>query len=90
MDLGQRIAQDDEVHHHEGGEESDTDPPKDDACGGHPYGEARVLHVYGLLQARREEPEPACRRLEVALALCTRLGARLEAERIERVAATLR
>ena len=49
-----------------------------------------VFHVYGLLQARREGPEPACRRLEAALALWTRLGACLEAERIERVAATMR
>ena len=56
----------------------------------YPYGEARVLHVYGRLHARREEPEPARRRLEAALAICTRLSARLEAERIERVATTLR
>jgi hypothetical protein len=56
----------------------------------YPYGEARVLHVYGLLHARRERPEPACRRLQAALALCTRLGACLEAEQIERAAATLR
>ena len=49
-----------------------------------------VFHVYGLLHARREEPELACRRLEAALAIYTRLGARLEAERIERVAATMR
>ena len=54
------------------------------------YGEAPVLHVYGLLHARREEAEPARRRLEAALAICTRLSARLEAERIERVATTLR
>jgi hypothetical protein len=55
----------------------------------YPYGEARVPHVYGLLHARRERPEPARRWLEAALALCARLGACLEAERIERVAATL-
>jgi Flp pilus assembly protein TadD len=54
------------------------------------YGEARVLHVYGLLHARREESEPAGRRLEAALAICLRLGARLEAEQIERVIAHLR
>ena len=56
----------------------------------YPYGEARVLHVYGRLHARREEPEPARRRLEAALAICTRLGACLEAEQIERVVAHLR
>jgi tetratricopeptide (TPR) repeat protein/transcriptional regulator with XRE-family HTH domain len=56
----------------------------------YPYGEARVLHVYGLLHARREEPEAACRRLEAALAICTRLGACLEAEQIERIVAHLR
>ena len=56
----------------------------------YPFGEARVLHVYGLLHARREEPGPARRRLQAALAICTRLGARLDAERIERVATTLR
>ena len=56
----------------------------------YPYGEARILHVSGLLHARKAEPGRARRRLEAALAICTRLGARLEAEQIERVVAHLR
>jgi tetratricopeptide (TPR) repeat protein len=55
----------------------------------YPYGEARLLHVYGLLHKQRGEPQLARTRLEAALAIFRRLGARKDLERIEQVLATL-
>jgi tetratricopeptide (TPR) repeat protein len=49
-----------------------------------PYAEARLLQVYGALLARRGEAEPACARLEEALAIFQRLGARKDSEQVER------
>jgi transcriptional regulator with XRE-family HTH domain/tetratricopeptide (TPR) repeat protein len=49
----------------------------------YPYAEARLLHVYGEMHAQKGEPETARERLEVALAIFRRLGARRDAERVE-------
>jgi transposase len=46
----------------------------------YPYAEARLLHVYGLMHAQKGGPEPARERLEAALALFRRLGARKDAD----------
>ena len=43
----------------------------------YPYAEARLLHVHGCLPIQKGEPEAARERLEVALALFRRLGARM-------------
>jgi tetratricopeptide (TPR) repeat protein len=43
---------------------------------GYPYGEARLLQVAGDLYVQMGQPELARERLEAALALATRLGAR--------------
>jgi tetratricopeptide (TPR) repeat protein len=50
----------------------------------YPHGEGRLLHVYGLLHARQGEPARARERLDAALAIFTRLGARKDVERVER------
>ena len=55
----------------------------------YPYAEARLLHVYGLMHARRGEPEAARERLREALAIFRRLGARKDVERAERVLTSL-
>jgi tetratricopeptide (TPR) repeat protein/transcriptional regulator with XRE-family HTH domain len=49
----------------------------------HPYAEARLLHLYGQLLAKRQEPAPARERLEAALAIFQRLGARGDVRRVE-------
>jgi tetratricopeptide (TPR) repeat protein len=49
----------------------------------YPYGEARMLHTYGLMHAQKGEPAPARERLEEALAIFRRLGARKDIERTE-------
>jgi tetratricopeptide (TPR) repeat protein/transcriptional regulator with XRE-family HTH domain len=49
----------------------------------YPYAEARLLHVYGLLPADKDEPGQARARLEEALSIFERLGARTDAERVE-------
>jgi hypothetical protein len=49
----------------------------------YPYGEARLLHVYGEMHAKRGELGPARERLEDALAIFRRLGARKDAEPVE-------
>jgi tetratricopeptide (TPR) repeat protein len=54
----------------------------------YPYGEARLLHVYGQMHVAKGEPGPARERLEAALAIFRRLGARLDVERVERALAT--
>jgi tetratricopeptide (TPR) repeat protein len=55
----------------------------------YPYGEARLLHVYGLLHKQRGEPELARTRLEAAQAIFQRLGARKDIEQTEALLATL-
>jgi tetratricopeptide (TPR) repeat protein len=49
----------------------------------YPYAEGRLLHAYGEMHAQKGEPEPARERLEAALAIFRRLGARKDAERTE-------
>jgi tetratricopeptide (TPR) repeat protein len=55
----------------------------------YPYAEARLLQVHGQLHAEQGEPEQAQERLEAALAIFRRLGARKDVERTEQVLATL-
>ena len=55
----------------------------------YPYAEARLLHVHGQLLAVQGEPELARKRLEAALAIFRRLGARKDLERTEQLVATL-
>jgi tetratricopeptide (TPR) repeat protein len=55
----------------------------------YPYGEGRLLHVYGAMHVHKGELEPACERLEAALAVFRRLGARKDAERVEQTLSTL-
>jgi tetratricopeptide (TPR) repeat protein len=54
-----------------------------------PHIEGRLLHVYGLLHVAKEEPGPAQERLEAVLAICRRLGACKDAERVEQALADL-
>ena len=51
----------------------------------YPYGEGRLLHVYGQMHAQKGEPGSARERLEAALAIFGRLGARPDMERAEHV-----
>jgi tetratricopeptide (TPR) repeat protein/DNA-binding XRE family transcriptional regulator len=55
----------------------------------YPYAEARLLHVYGEMHAQRGEPPRARERLEAALAIFRRLGARKDVEHVEQVIANL-
>jgi transposase len=55
----------------------------------YPYAEARLLHVYGRLQAQKGEPEAAQERLEGALAIFARLGAPTDAGQVEQALAGL-
>jgi tetratricopeptide (TPR) repeat protein len=55
----------------------------------YPYAEARLLHGYGGMHVQKGEPEPARERLEAALAIFRRLGARKDAERAEQTLASL-
>jgi hypothetical protein len=55
----------------------------------YPYAEGRLLHVYGLLHAQRNEPEVAQERLAAALAIFGRLGARRDADQVEQTLTTL-
>ena len=45
----------------------------------HPYSEARLLHIYGEMHVHKGEMGPARERLEAALAIFRRLGARKDA-----------
>ena len=54
----------------------------------YPYAEACLLHVSGALHAQKGEPEPACERLEAALEIFRRLGARKDVESVEQALAT--
>jgi tetratricopeptide (TPR) repeat protein len=49
----------------------------------YPYGEGRLLHVYGAMHVQKGKLEPAREQLETALATFWRLGARKDAERVE-------
>ncbi len=49
----------------------------------YPYGEARLLHVYGTLHVQQADPDRARRWLEAALVIFRRLGACIDAERVE-------
>jgi tetratricopeptide (TPR) repeat protein/transcriptional regulator with XRE-family HTH domain len=49
----------------------------------YPYAEGRLLHVQGRLHLQSGEPEIAQARLEAALAIFRRLGARHDAEQVE-------
>jgi hypothetical protein len=55
-----------------------------------PYAEARLLQVYGMLLARCDKREPACTRLDEALAIFQRLGARKDNEQVEHDLAAIR
>jgi tetratricopeptide (TPR) repeat protein len=55
----------------------------------YPYAEARLLQVYGELHLHKAEPEPARERLEAALAIFQRLGARRDAVCTEQALSTL-
>jgi tetratricopeptide (TPR) repeat protein len=55
----------------------------------YPYAEARLLHIHGTLHARRSEPGPARERLEAALTIFRRLGAREDGERVQQALGTL-
>jgi tetratricopeptide (TPR) repeat protein len=55
----------------------------------YPYAEARLLHVYGQMHAQMGEPVPARERLQEALAIFRRLGARKDAERAEKTLTAL-
>jgi hypothetical protein len=55
----------------------------------YPYGEARLLQVYGQLLAQGSDLEPARDCLEAALTIFRRLGARNDVERAEQLLATL-
>ena len=54
-----------------------------------PYAEGRLLHVYGEMNVQKGKPEPAGERLEAALAIFRRLGARKDAGPVERALADL-
>jgi hypothetical protein len=54
-----------------------------------PYAEGRLLYAYGLLHIRQDEPEPARERLDAALVIFLRLGARKDAEQADRAIGTL-
>jgi tetratricopeptide (TPR) repeat protein len=55
----------------------------------YPYAEGRLQHVYGQMHAQKGEPGPARERLEAALAIFKRLGARKDAEHVEQALSTL-
>jgi tetratricopeptide (TPR) repeat protein len=55
----------------------------------YPYAEAHALCEYGVLHAKKGEPQRARGRLEEALAIFRRLGARKDLERTEQLLTTL-
>jgi hypothetical protein len=55
----------------------------------YPHGEARLLHVNGLLHIQQGGPDPARQRLAAALAIFRRLGARRDAVHVEQAVAAL-
>ena len=54
-----------------------------------PHAEGRLLHSCGIHRCMKGEPGPARARLEAALVIFRRLGARKGIERVEQVLATL-
>ena len=54
-----------------------------------PYAEARTLQVYGLMYCQKGESQAARERLEAALAIFRRLGARKDVEHTEQLLAKL-
>jgi hypothetical protein len=54
-----------------------------------PYVEGRLLHVSGTMLARKGQPVPARQRLEEAVAVLRRLGARKAAAQVESSIAAL-
>jgi hypothetical protein len=55
----------------------------------YPHGEGRLLEVYGRLHLARGEPVAGRERLEAALAVFLRLGARKDVERVEQLLSVL-
>jgi tetratricopeptide (TPR) repeat protein len=55
----------------------------------YPYAEARLLHVYGQMSVHTRQLELARERLEAALAIFQRLGARKDIKQIEQTMAAL-
>jgi hypothetical protein len=55
----------------------------------YPYAEGRLLHVYGQLHLAQGKAGPARERLEAALAIFRRLGARKDAERVSQAIGSL-
>jgi tetratricopeptide (TPR) repeat protein len=56
-------------------------------CMPYPYAEARALYEYGVMRCRQGEPQHGHERLEAALAIFRRLGARKDVERTQRALA---
>jgi hypothetical protein len=55
----------------------------------YPYAEARLLHLQGVLHLQQKAPARAQERLEAALAIFSRLGARKDTEAVEQALALL-
>ena len=55
----------------------------------YPYAEARLLHLYASMHIQQGEPEPARERLQAALDIFQRLGARKDVEQVEQALAPL-
>jgi hypothetical protein len=55
----------------------------------YPYAEGRLLHMYGQMLMALGKATRARERLEAAVALFRRLGARIDVERVERAIAAL-
>ena len=52
-----------------------------------PYGQARVLHAYGLLDRQQQDRDAAHAKFAQALAILERLGADNDADRLRRAIA---
>jgi hypothetical protein len=55
----------------------------------YPYGEARLLQVYAEMHAQQSAPSPARERLDAALVIFRRLGARKDVEQAKQLLITL-
>ena len=55
----------------------------------YPYAEARALFEHGLMRSQKGEQQPGRERMEEALAIFQRLGARKDVEQAERALAAL-
>jgi hypothetical protein len=55
----------------------------------YPYGEGRLLETYGLLHMQEQQAHLTRERLDEALTIFRRLGARKDIERTEQLLATL-